>query len=92
MNDQLHSLQELRHALVRLGAGPAGRYWSNAWRVFASNLLGGIAAGAAASVLAALILGIDAHRGQDSFVYRAVSDLQTVVRTIQALVQRELHQ
>jgi hypothetical protein len=92
VSDQLNRLQQLRHTLVRLGAGPAGRYWSNAWRVFASNLMGGIAAGAAASVLAALILGIDAHRGQDSFVYSALSDLQTVVRTIQALVERELHQ
>ncbi len=91
MSEQLDHLRALRHALVRLGAGPAGRYWSNAWRVFASNLLGGLVTGAAASILAALILGFDAHRGQDSFVYRALSDAQTIVRTIQAQVDRELH-
>ena len=91
MTTPLENLRELRLILVRLGTGPAGRYWNSGWRVFTSNLLAGAIVGAAASVLTALLLESDAHRGADSFLYRMLDGFQTVVRAIQAQIDRELH-
>ncbi len=91
MTTLLAQLQELRFILVRLAAGQAGRYWNSGWRIFVSNFIAGTVVGAAASVLAALLLSIDAHRGADSLVYHAVDGAQTIVRTIQSQIERELH-
>jgi hypothetical protein len=91
VNAQLERVRTLRHILTRLGARQAASYWSNPLRVFASNLWGGAVAGALASMVAALILGIDAHRGQDSFSYQVLRDAQTVIATIQEQIRRELH-
>ncbi|HEV2878848.1 MAG TPA: hypothetical protein VGW96_04620 [Candidatus Eremiobacteraceae bacterium] len=90
MIESLQSLRTLRHILVRLGAGPTGGYWSSSWRIFASNLFGGIMAGAVASIFAAVILGIDLHRGKESFLYQVVSVMQTIIVAIQTLINREL--
>jgi hypothetical protein len=84
-------VRELRHILVRLGAGPSGRFWSSSWRIFASNLFGGAIAGAVASIFAAILLGVDLQRGRDSLIYHAVRILQTIVLAVQTLVNRELH-
>lgn len=91
MNAQLEQLRTLRHILTRLGANQAARYWANPLRVFTSNLWGGAIAGAAASLLAAVIVGIDAHRGHNSFSYNVLRDAQTIIVTIQELIRRELH-
>jgi hypothetical protein len=90
VTDQLESLRELRHVLVRLGARQAGRYWSAAPLVFASNLLGGAAAGAAASIIAAVLLAFDAHRGSDSFLYHALQSTAAIVNTIRVLIDKEV--
>jgi hypothetical protein len=80
----------MRHILVRLGAGQSGRYWSSTWRVFARNLLGGVVAGATAFIIAAALLGLDLHRGQDSFMYHAARVTQTIIATIQTQINQEL--
>jgi len=85
-------VRELRNILVRLGAGPSGRFWSNSWRVFASNMFGGVIAGAVASIFAAILLGLDLQRGRDSLLVHAARILQVVVLAVQTLVNRELHQ
>lgn len=90
MTEDLESLRELRHVLVRLGARQVGAYWASGPRVFASNLGGGVAAGAAASILAAVLLGFDAHRGANSFLYHALHSAQTIIATIQAQIEKEL--
>lgn len=91
MTDQLKSLRELRHVLERLGARHAARYWSTAPLVFTSNLLGGVATGAAASIIAAVLLALDAHRGADSFLYHALQSAAAIIATIRALIDKELH-
>ena len=90
MSDTLHDLRQLRMILLRIGTARAGRYWSSAMRVFSSNMLGGVAAGAVASIFAAIIVGLDLHRGHDALVYRVVSDLKTLIVTIQTQIDREL--
>jgi hypothetical protein len=91
MSEPVQRLRDLRRVLTRLAVRPTVRYWRSDWRVFASNFIGGAFVGAAASVFAAVLLGIDAHRGADSFAYHALTDAQTVVRTIEADIERELH-
>jgi len=91
MSEPLRSLRVLRQILTRLGTRPAGRYWRSDWRVFTSNLLAGTFVGAAASVLAAVLLSIDARRGANSFAYRLLADAQWVVSAIQTQIDRELH-
>jgi hypothetical protein len=59
--------------------------------VFASNLFGGAATGAAASIVAAVVLGLDVHRGENSLMLHALRVAQTVIRTIQAVIAQELH-
>lgn len=92
MNRSFQRVRELRHVLVRLGAGPSGRFWSNSWQVFASNLFGGAIAGAIASIFAAILLGLDLQRGRDSLLVHAVRILQILVLAIQTFVNRELQQ
>ena len=92
MSTSFQRVRELRHILVRLGAGPSGRFWSNSWHVFASNVFGGAITGAIASIFAAILLGLDLHRGRDSLLYHAARILQTVVLAVQTIVNRELHQ
>lgn len=91
MIDTLESLRELRHVLQRLGARQAGRFWSNDSLVFLSNFGGGTAAGAVAFVIAAVLLGLDIHRGENSAVVHLVRAAQTIVLAIRAMVQEELH-
>ena len=91
MSEPLQRLRDLRHVLTRLGTRPAARYWRSDWRVFTSNFLAGTLVGAAASLLAAVLLSIDARRGADSFAYRALAGAQQVVTVIQAQIDRELH-
>jgi hypothetical protein len=91
VTEQLESLRELRHVLARLGAQQAGRYWSAAPLVFASNLLGGAAAGAVASLIAAVLLALDAHRGADSLLYHTLQSVAAIIATIQAQIRQELH-
>jgi hypothetical protein len=91
VTEQLESLRELRHVLVRLGTRQAARYWSAAPLVFANNLLGGAVAGAAASIIAAVLLALDAHRGADSLLYHALQSVAAVIAAVQALIDRELH-
>jgi hypothetical protein len=90
VTDQLASLRELRHILMRLGAQQTGRYWSAASLVFASNLLGGVAAGAVASIVAAAVLAFDAHRGADSLLYHAAQNVAAIIASIQAQIHKEL--
>ncbi len=90
MIDALQSLRELRHVLVRLGAQRVARYWSNESAVFASNFVGGAAAGAAAFIVAAVLLGLDIHRGENSMIVHALRALQTVVRIFRTMVEQEL--
>jgi hypothetical protein len=86
----LEELRRLRLVLTRLGARAASRYWGSATRVFSTNLIAGIVVGALASIAGAVLVAIDAHRGADSYLYRALDELQTVVTTIQAQMDREL--
>jgi hypothetical protein len=92
VNTSFQRVRELRHILVRLGAGPSGRYWSNAWQVFANNVIGGAITGVIASVFAAVLLGLDLQRGRDSLLYHAIRILQALVLAVQTFVNRELHQ
>ena len=92
MSTSFQRVRELRNILVRLGAGPSGRFWSNSWQVFASNMFGGVIAGAVASILAAILLGLDLQRGRDSLLVHAARILQIVILAVQTLVNRELHQ
>ena len=91
MSTSFQRVRELRHILVRLGAGPSGRFWSSSWRVFASNVFGGAIAGAIASMFAAILLGLDLHRGRDSLLYHAVRISQTVILAVATLINRDLH-
>ncbi|MBV8204035.1 MAG: hypothetical protein JOY87_04655 [Candidatus Eremiobacteraeota bacterium] len=91
MNEPLQSLRVLHRVLTRLGARPAGRYWRSDWRVFTSNLVAGAVVGAAASIVAAVLLSVDARRGADSFAYRLLADAQEIVSAIQTQIDRELH-
>ncbi len=91
MTENLESLRKLRQVLMRLGARQTGRYWSNAFSVFLSNVLGGAAAGAAAFILAAILLGLDIHRGENSVLYHAVRAVQTIIETIRTQIQQELY-
>ena len=91
MSTDFQRVRDLRHVLIRLGAGPSGRFWSSGWRVFASNLLGGMIAGAAASIFAAFLLGLDLHRGRDSLLYHAVRIAQAAIIAIKTIIIRELH-
>lgn len=86
----LEELRRLRLVLTRLGARAASRYWGSATRVFWANLSAGIVVGALASIAGAILLTFDAHRGADSYLYRALDELQTVITTIQAQIDREL--
>lgn len=90
MIDTLKSLHELRQVLLRLGAQRVARYWSNDSAVFASNFVGGAAAGAAAFIVAAVLLGIDIHRGENSMIVHALRALQTIVMTLRSMVEQEL--
>lgn len=92
MNTSFQRVRDLRHILVRLGAGPSGRFWSNGWQVFASNMVGGAITGAIASIFAAVLLGLDLQRGRDSLLYHAARILQMLVLAIQTFVNRELQQ
>ncbi len=91
MNEQLEQARTLRHILARLGARQAASYWASPLRVFISNFWGGAVAGVAASVVAAIILGFDMHRGQNSFSYEVLRDAQTVIATIEQQIHEELH-
>jgi hypothetical protein len=88
--DSLHSLRELRHVLQRLGTAQVARFWSNQPMVFLSNLLGGTATGAVAFIVAAIILGLDINRGENSTVVHLVHALQTIAATFRTLFEREL--
>ena len=54
-------------------------------------MFGGAIAGAIASIFAAILLGLDLHRGRDSLMYHAIHILQTVIIAVQTLINRELH-
>lgn len=90
MNETLDRLRELRHVLQRLGTQSAGRYWSNESLVFANNFLGGAIAGALAFVFAALILGLDLKRGENSFALHLLQALQTMTLAVRDLIEQEL--
>jgi site-specific recombinase len=91
VNEQLEQARTLRHILTRLGVRQAASYWANPLRVFISNFWGGAVAGVAASVVAAIILGIDLHRGQNSVSYEVLRDTQTIIATIEEQIHEELH-
>lgn len=90
MIDTLQSLRELRQVLQRLGAQRVARYWANDSAVFASNFMGGTAAGAAAFIVAAVLLGLDIHRGENSFIVHGLRAVQTIVTTLRAMMEQEL--
>jgi hypothetical protein len=90
VNETLLHLRELRHVLQRLGTRSVARYWANESLVFTSNFFGGTAAGAAAFVFAALLLGLDLNRGESSFVLHFLRALQTMVIAVRQLVEQQL--
>lgn len=90
MSSELDRVRALRHILVRVGARQASRYWSNPFAVLFSNFVGGTIAGAAALIFAALIVGIDLHRGENSVMVHLLRAVQTVAGLVRNLMEREL--
>ena len=90
MSETLERLRELRHVLHWLGAQRVALFWSNDSAVFASNFMGGTAAGAAAFIVAAVVLGLDIHRGENSVIVHALRALQTFVLLLRGMVEQEL--
>jgi hypothetical protein len=90
VNETLERLRELRHVLQRLGTQSAARYWSNESLVFANNFLGGAIAGVIAFVFAALILGLDLKRGENSFAIHLLRALQIMVQAVRQVMEQEL--
>jgi len=80
----------LKDLLLRLGVRPAARYWASPVRIFVGNLFGGAIAGAALSLLGALLLLIDARRGADSALYHTLHVIGTVIQTIRVQIANEL--
>ncbi len=91
MADTLESVRQLRMVLVRLGARPAARYWSNPLHIFAGNFAGGAIAGVAASIIAAAILGFDAHRaGTHSTLFHFLRMFQAFLETVRMRIEQEM--
>jgi hypothetical protein len=88
--DAQRNLRQLRVVLQRLGAQSVSRYWSSESRVFLSNFFGGAATGAAAFIFAALLLGLDIHRGENSFVVHLIRAAQAMVSALRQLIDQRL--
>ena len=90
MQQQLERVKELKLVLMRLGARPAARYYASPVRVFLVNGVGGAVAGAALSLLGALLLLIDARRGADSALFHVLHAIGMTIQAIRAMIEREL--
>ena len=90
IRQRLEDAKQLKEILLRLGVRPAARYWTSPIHIFLGNMAGGAVAGAALSLLGALLLLVDARRGADSALYHTLHIIGTVIQTIRVQIANEL--